>query len=263
MYFEDLPSGTHTIQAVFHSQGGDRIVSEELEFTNNREKDDSRYGLGKTWNEDGTLIADRGTQYLWNFDDPMRLSLESVSATSSGNIQSSINGIGTNACSLYYDVWEDISFYNSEWTVEYWAKDLYTGTDNISVQLRNVFHSNNYHSSANSTSYLNGGYYYSMNGGNDLTQDWMDGAWSSRSDRSEWHHYAIVSTGDRFELYMDGVLTNYTKGFKASSRTAEGLYIYMNNSSYIDELRISDIARSGDELWDYVQYVKNNNLLPE
>ena len=91
----------------------------------------------------------------------------------------------------------------------------------------------------------------------------MTGARSSRADRSAWHHYAIVSTGDRFEIYMDGVLTYYTSGNQSSKKTSSGLYISMTSLAYVDELRISDTARSGDELWDYVQYVKNNNLLPE
>ena len=96
-----------------------------------------------------------------------------------------------------------------------------------------------------------------------FTEEWMNGAWSSRKDRSEWHHYAFVSTGDRFEIYLDGVLTSYSNGFKSSNRTANGMYIDMTDTAYIDELRISDVARSADELWDYVQYVKSNNLLPD
>jgi len=264
LYFDDLPSGTHTIKAVFHSQGGDKIESEEIAFSNTREKNDSRFGLNKTWNADGTLIADKSTQYLWNFDDPMGMSFESISDKNLGTIKASRKGLGSKAGSIYYDTSDNISFFNSEWTLEYWAKDEYGGTDNINIDIRNVVDSDNNHRSSNDSSGIDAWYYY-LSGSDDssLTQQHINGAWTSRVDRSEWHHYAIVSTGYRFEIYLDGILTNYTNGYLASSRNATGLYIDTNDSAFIDELRISDIARSGDELWDYVQYVKNNNLLPE
>ena len=263
LLFDNLPAGTHKVKAVFNSQGGDKIESEELTFTNTREKNTSKYGLNKTWNADGTLIADRGTKYLWNFDDPMGLNYESVNDNNLGTVKATRNGLGSKAGSIYYDTGsKEISFFNSEWTVEYWSKDEYGGTDSINVELRNVLRSYNNHNSSNSTSDLSCNYYYTTND-NSSIEEWFNGAWSSRKDRTEWHHYAIVSTGERFETYIDGVLTSYTSGFKSSSRMANGLYLDMTDSTYIDELRISDIARSGDELWDYVQYVKSNNLLPD
>ena len=262
LYYSNLPSGTHTLKAVFNSQGGDRIESDELTFTNDRVKNDSKYGLNKTWNADGTLIVDRGTKYLWNFDDSMGLNYESVSDKNLGTVKATRDGLGSKAGSLYFNNDDVISFFNSEWTVEYWAKDEYSGTDSTTVELRNVMRSYNYHNSSNTDSYIGFGGYYTMND-ESFTEEWMNGAWSSRKDRSEWHHYAFVSTGDRFEIYMDGILTSSSNGYKASNRTANGMYIDMTDTAYIDELRISDVARSADELWDYVQYVKSNNLLPD
>ena len=262
--FNNLPVGTHTVQAIINSQGGDRIESEILTFTNTREKSDSKYGLNKTWNADGTLIADNGTKYLWSFDDSMGLSYESVSDKNLGTVKASTEGFGSKAGSMYFSNDDEISFFNSEWTLEYWAKDEYGGTDCIDIDIRNVINTNNDHNSANSDSLINAWYYY-LSGTSDssATQEWFGGARSSRAERSNWHHYAIVSTGDRFEMYMDGVLTAYSNGNRTSSRKANGLYIDMTDTAYIDELRISDVARSADELWDYVQYVKSNNLLPD
>ena len=264
LYFDNLPSGTHTVQAVFYTQGGDRIKSNELTFTNEREKNDARYGLNKTWNEDGSLIADSRTLYLWNFDDDNGVNYESVSGKNLGSVGTMTEGLGSKAGSLYYDTSDQMSFFNSEWTVEYWSKDEYGGTDNITVYLRGILNSYNYHYSTNSESYINAEAQYYMGNSEDYTSSqWMTGARSSRADRSAWHHYAIVSTGDRFEIYMDGVLTYYTSGNQSSKKTSSGLYISMTSLAYVDELRISDTARSGDELWDYVQYVKNNILLPK
>ncbi len=91
----------------------------------------------------------------------------------------------------------------------------------------------------------------------------MDGARASRADYSNWHHYALVSTGERFEMYRDGVMVEHSSDGMPSPTVGTGLYIDMVDQAYIDELRISATAKSVDELWDYVQYVKSNNLLQD
>ena len=91
----------------------------------------------------------------------------------------------------------------------------------------------------------------------------FSGASASRADYSNWHHYALVSTGDRFEMYMDGVMVRWTENGRPAPTVGTGLYINMENEAYIDELRINASAKTVDELWDYVQYVKSNNLLPD
>ena len=84
----------------------------------------------------------------------------------------------------------------------------------------------------------------------------------ARRDSSEWHHYAIVSTGTGFEIYVDGVRRSFTGGDRPSVRVSSVIQIDVTDCALVDEIRISDKARSVDELWGYVQYVRENNLLP-
>ena len=142
-------------------------------------------------------------------------------------------------------------------------KDEYEGSDTIFIYIRGLMDNMNMmHRGADNNSEWNAWYYYvSLIGEN--AQESISGARASRRDYSNWHHYALVSTGDRFEMYMDGVLVSYSVGDRPAPTTGTGLYINMKDTAYIDELRISATARSVDELWDYVQYVKTNNLLPD
>ena len=264
LYHSDLPAGEHVIQAKFTTQGGDVIYSNELQINVEREKDTSKYGVGKTWNADGSLIAGFDTRYLWGFNDEENANYETVSNENLGTIRNTVDGIGSGAASMNYSVsGVKIPFLNSEWTLEFWMKDEYDQTDNVSIRINNLL-STSYlaHSQSANSSHWYCYPYYVTNLGDSSVYYW-DVAYASRKDYSEWHHYALVSTGDRFEVYKDGVLVNYSEGNKPSPTFGTGLYINMNEKAYIDELRISATARSVDELWDYVQYVKNNNLLPE
>ena len=85
----------------------------------------------------------------------------------------------------------------------------------------------------------------------------------SRNDVSSWHHYALVSDGSSLMVYIDGMMRDKTDGDKPSVKISDGLYISMPDKAYIDELRISNKARSADELWAYNKYVRDRNLIPQ
>ena len=143
-------------------------------------------------------------------------------------------------------------------------KDENESTDDVSLAIRGLMEDSSRleHQPANESSYWFTRIYYVPLMG-DTAGEYFYGAYASRKDYSNWHHYALVSTGERFEMYMDGVLVSCTSDGKPAPTVGTGLYINMGDDAFIDELRISATARSVDELWDYVQYVKNNNLLPE
>lgn len=64
-----------------------------------------------------------------------------------------------------------------------------------------------------------------------------------------WHYWAYVYGGNYMTIYCDGVLMCYRDGLTQSLNTNNnGLYIWGYN---IDELRISKVARSADEIKAY------------
>ena len=265
LYYASLPAGTHTVKARFTTQGGDVIYSNELQITVDRQKDTSSYGLGKTWNEDGSLRPENSTRYLWGFNDESMMNHETISDGIKGQIKNTTDGIGGGAASMYYNISDiRIPFFSSEWTMEFWMKDEYASTDTIQMVIRGLIQEGwglNHSSSSTYSYWYATPIYVLMNG--DTSYEGFDCARASRADYSNWHHYALVSTGERFEVYMDGVMVYWTSGDKPAPTVGTGLYINMETQAFIDELRITADAKSVDELWDYVQYVKSNNLLPE
>lgn len=55
----------------------------------------------------------------------------------------------------------------------------------------------------------------------------------------------------------------WTDGYKQSVKISNGIRIDMPEGAFIDELRISNRARSVDELWAYVQHCKSKKLIPQ
>lgn len=91
-------------------------------------------------------------------------------------------------------------------------------------------------------------------GGVELSQEYVYEQ-NSREARSEWHHYAWVSTGNELYFYIDGLLMGKLED-KMSNVVASNVNIQNDYGNYMDEIRISMRARSVDELWGYVQYAK-------
>ena len=70
----------------------------------------------------------------------------------------------------------------------------------------------------------------------------------------EWHHVAYVYGTSYTASYVDGILTSYTNNINIEmNNSTKKLYIYTypDNLDAIDELRISNAARSADEIAAY------------
>ncbi|MGN0841465.1 MAG: LamG-like jellyroll fold domain-containing protein, partial [Candidatus Ornithospirochaeta sp.] len=261
VYFDGLSEGNHTVYAKARMQSGEEIVSNSLSLTINRDVDKTKYGKDVTWNSDGTLMNDSSTLLLWNFDSN-NPAYETVNGYKMGTVYETEVGLGNNSGRLYVDKSMKLLFPNSTWTVEYWAKNNSDMLNSeIDFYLRDILYSYFRRGGSASSSYYQTEIYYE-NMFSEIANDYIYSDISSRSDTSEWHHYAILSTGTGFEIYVDGIRRRFTEGDKPSVRVASGVYMNVPEGAYIDELRISDKARTVDELWDYVQYVRENNLLP-
>ena len=262
LYFDSLSEGEHEIYVKVRMQSGEEIVTNPLILAIDREVDKTKYGKDVTWDIDGTLIDDSSTLLLWDFDSD-NPAYETVNGEKLGNVYNTDSGIGNGTSGrLYVDKNMRLQFPNSTWTFEYWAKNNSEAlSSKIYCILYDVLVFDNWRYGSGESSIIGvWPYYENMSSEVDSTSLYSNNF--ARRDSSEWHHYAIVSTGTGFEVYVDGIRRRFTEGDKPSVRVSTGIRIEVPEGAYIDELRISDKARTVDELWDYVQYVRENNLLP-
>ena len=259
---EGIPAGTHKLQAVFKTFGGDNVLSDECEITVERTVDNSKFGLSKTWNEDGNLITDSYIKLLWNFDDDGKEMFEKVSGTSIGSCNKTTEGIGKNGANIYINNDTNLIMPNSEWTVEFWSKNLdLTDWAYVEVRIYGIMDAYVYKRSSSTESYIGVNYNYESATGDTSGSRSVYIYDSSRTDRENWHHYAFTFDGSRINIFVDGILRGYQDELSVPN-VGNGIYVYMYENAYIDELRISSRARTVDELSEYVKYVRTNSLLP-
>ncbi|NCD06848.1 MAG: hypothetical protein EOL97_12075 [Spirochaetia bacterium] len=261
---KNLPIGTHDLIIKAIDQAGNVNSSESVSINIEGQLNSSEFGLNKTWSNDGTLLEDWSTLYLWNFDDPIKPNWETVSESRIGTIYQTTSGVGNNAARISVQVENEISFSDSTWTFEFWSKlENPDPNSNLYVYITNLLNSCLRKYSSSSNSYWYNTYYSLSLLDNEISNNSEAVGQSSRDYYQNWHHYAVVSTGNEINWYIDGVLINQVVD-TVSKKSASGISIYSNYlDNFVDEIRISCTARSGEELWNYVKFVQDNNLLPE
>ena len=259
---KELPVGQHSIKAVARSQAGDIVESESVTITVSKNYNASVYGLNKSWNENGTLIKDGKTRFLWNYDTGT--AYESVRSNTFGSVEKLTEGIGNGkAAKFYVDMTAGLTFNDSKWTIEFWSKnDSASSNSGLWMEMEYFFNTSVRKNSSSDDSPVYGRFYTSTMD-DEITDLYYHECQTSRSYRAEWHHYAFVSDGNCVKIYVDGILKYRSNDDFVSQIKMKRMNVSMDENVYIDEFRISATARSEQELWDYVQYVKNNNLLPE
>ncbi|MBQ0072025.1 MAG: hypothetical protein KBS81_09290, partial [Spirochaetales bacterium] len=242
--YQDLPVGEHVVQARLVTQGGDVILSEPVTIPVEGTKDDSSYGVGKTWNEDGTLRNDGSTRYLWNFDDDAALSKETVRDVALGTVSQTTEGLGKNGGNIYYNVdGLNIPFFSGEWTMEYWFKGNTGKRGDCYINIRGLMYGDDdrVYSYSGNPRLINLLNYIDMAG---TEQHWrLEEPEFSWNNYQEWHHFAIVSTGNRFEIYYDGIMVAHSDNTPSVTK-ATGFRFDLLEGCYLDEVRLSGTARS-------------------
>ena len=257
---EDFPVGVHTITVRAVDIAGNIKESVGQTLTVVRNVNSSDYGLGITWDNDGTLLPDWATHYLWDFDTPSARGVEKANGLISAEIRQTRSGLGGSAARPYINTSIETQFPDSSWTVEYWAKmENGSSGSNVQLQLSQVNNTTIYKQSNDTSSYGDSYYTYYNPASTEMSSSYIY-MYASRTFRNEWHHYAYVSTGNDLYLYIDGLLVGKLED-KRSSTKSSNIYVYCNEDNFMDEIRISMRARTVDELWLYVQYAKQ--FLPE
>ena len=85
-----------------------------------------------------------------------------------------------------------------------------------------------------------------------------NGISSSYISADDWHYWACTYNGSYAAIYCDGVLVCYTDGLSQTLNSNDNkLYIYSGSSGNYDEIRISNSARSADEIKAYYDCAKD------
>ena len=263
VYNHMLREGSHSAQYKARLQSGEIIESETFTVTGLIPESKHDYGEGVTWNHNGTLLKDLYTYYLWNFDSSDRAK-EAVTGKRLGSVSETVAGFGDRAAEFNLDLSNmKIQFPNNSWTMEFWYNNTNpSSSSNSRIVLRDILDMYLNKRSTYEVSYLESNYYYQSFQNDNSSNDWTTTGFS-RDDASSWHHYALVSDGSSFMIYIDGMMRYKSDGDKPSVKFSDGLLINMPEKAYIDELRISNKARSADELWAYNEFVRKGKLIPQ
>ena len=232
-----MTNGSHKLKATFWDAARNE-ASKEIIFTINRNVDTSNL-TGNSYDETtGQLLKDDRTLYLWHFDSDgnesdgdSSLVIESFTAQA-GGLQGFAESITKGTTTIPVELTENA------FTVEAWRK----GNGSFSIQKSNVFSI-----SSNSLSR-----YYTTSSGSQ-TNDGISCSSSLFDDN--WHFWSYVYGGTYMAIYRDGKLVCYKDNLTQILNTNDNkLYIYAYN---IDELRISSVARSPDEIAAYYNAAKS------
>lgn len=192
----------------------------------------------------GQLLKDANTVHLWHLDNDGSENLGTAAITQYTHTNGGFEGA---ASSLNGSVALDIS--TNAFTVEFWTR----GSGNVGVEKDSeVYIQNNYYSAAN---YYHGfrHYYTTTDGVSD--SGWLgENSVKNRSD-DQWHYWAYVYGSTYSAIYCDGVCVSYQDGFTHTLNTNNN-NLSISSSGIIDEIRISNSARSADEINSYYKTAK-------
>ncbi|WP_443736317.1 carboxypeptidase regulatory-like domain-containing protein [Treponema sp.] len=244
-----MPTGEHSLVIKATDILGEE-TQKTIKFTINRADTSDTQLAGTAWNAaTGQPLKDEKTVYLWHLDS------SGAEATNTDATLGSYNNAlgGLNGCASYVNTSDSISLDMSTnaFTVEYWIKgDGSYSTILLNLEKSSSFYTNTY------------GYIYFVNTDNSLSSvQFTSGA--SEND-GKWHYVSKVYSGKYGATYIDGVLVNYQDGLNYVMNNSDSK-IHMDisgGSALVDEIRISNAARSGDEIASYykdaVKAMKNS-----
>lgn len=228
-----MSSGSHTITITYWDVARNS-TTKTVNFTINRTVNTSAF-LTSFDSESGQLLKDSNTVYLWHFDEDGTEASGNENATLS-SYTAGIGGLGGYASYSYTN--DSISLpLETAFTVEYWRK----GSSDFDVSKSNSFNL-----------YSTCGYIYYKTPSGSVNDNYINNYCASDEN---WHFYSFVYNGNYLAIYRDGELLRYQDGLSQTLNTNDNkLYISAYN---IDELRISKVARSADEIAAYYNAAKD------
>lgn len=238
-----MAAGSYTLKAYAKDKSGNE-VTKTVAFTINREASDKSNLAGTSWDAiTGQPLKDERTTYLWHLDasgseaNDMNATLSSYT-----NVMDGFGGGSSRSVETYNSIPFDVS--SNAFTFEYWIK----GSNSYNKPYLQFNKAGSFYIGDNSIqlSYKDG----------DSTIHNSYSSFSSASD-GNWHHVAKVYGTTYVATYIDGVLSSFTDGISITlNNSDEKLHIYMCYADAVDEVRISNAARSADEIASYYKAAK-------
>ena len=228
-----MSAGSHTVKLTFWDVARNS-TTKTVNFTINRTVNTSAFATSFD-SESGQLLKDSNTVYLWHFDEDETEASGNENATLS-SYTAGIGGLGGYASYSYTN--DSISLpLETAFTVECWRK----GSSEFDVSKSNSFNL-----------YSTYGYIYYKTPSGSVNDNYINNYCASDEN---WHFYSFVYNGNYLAIYRDGLLLQYQDGLSQTLNTNDNkLYI---NARNIDELRISKVARSADEIAAYYNVAKD------
>ena len=227
-----MNAGKHTLKVVLVDKDGN--TSEKSSYFTIIHSDTSGSELaGVSWNKTtGQPLKDSRTAYLWHLD---------ASGNEAGNLNTSsyLGSLGgLSGCTESFNTSVPFSFSENAFTFEYWIKA--SPTDYPYVNLRN-----------GKSIELNNSYGYMYFGDSESsTPEYLN--YPNNKASGEWEYHVIVFDGKCFAKYKNGILTFYKDGYtKELVESTQDLNIHFYDYNSVDEIRLSNAARSADEIAAY------------
>lgn len=241
-----MAAGAHTVTLKVWDSAGN-LTEETYSFVITNTNDTSSLAGVSYDTSTGKPLKDDRTIYLWHLDGSG--AEENNSNATISSYTSAIGGFGGCASYVYTDgsIPIDVSG-NNAYTVEFWSK----GVKNIYIEKSSVFNTNIYKSGSNV--YGNNCWCYETASGSETG----DSISSPHISGDEWHYWAFTFDGTYAAIYCDGVLVRYYDDFSVTLNNNDNkLYIWSDYGGSYDEIRISNAARSGDEIAAYYAVAKD------
>jgi hypothetical protein len=242
-----MVSGDYTLSITARDYAGNE-TTESYTFTIKNTSVDVSTLADSSWSTTtGQLLKDDRTVYLWHLD-----SSGSEANNPNGNLSSytsATGGFGGGSASYIYTrdtIPLDVS--SNEFTIEYWIKGSQVG-DNPFIEIEKGKSFDCY----SGFGYMN---LYYQNSDSDVTSKNISLSRAPAAD-SEWHYVSMVYGKTYVAQYIDGILVSYTDGLSLTLYNNDNkLSMYALCVDAVDEIRISNAARSADEIKAYYDCAK-------
>ena len=240
-----MSNGEHILQIDVTDSAGN-LTSKQISFTLNKSNSDVSSLEDVSWSTiTGQPLKDEKTVYLWHLDSDG----SEVSGDNYLNFYSNVTtGFNGSTSNVYTRGTIPLDMSTNAFTVEYWIKgDGSYSTPSLNLDKSSSFDTNTFD------------YIYFVNTDNSLgSVQFTSGA--SKND-GKWHYVSKVYSGKYGATYIDGVLVNYQDGLNYVMNNSDScLYMNLNSASAVDEIRISNAARSPDEIAAYYKEAKLHQI---
>ena len=231
-----MAAGSHTLTMTATDSAGN-TGEKTISFTINRSFNVSELEDVSYDTTTGQLLKDANTIHLWHLDNDGKENLGTAEITN----YTHTNG-GFEGSAYYLNTNIPLNISTNAFTVEFWTK----GNGAIHLEQYNVFEVVNREGTNNM--------YHEYVNQEDIGRSYLYANSSNRRD-DQWHYWTYIYDSTYSAIYCDGTCVSYQDGF-THTLNSNNNSLSISANGIIDELRISNCARSADEINSYYKTAK-------